>query len=249
LIESFADLLQKAGTQKSHDVVVDRVSLSERINQIVDRLQASGGSFRFDTMVDLSLSEIEVRNQLVVTLLAILELAKLRVIRVLQDPTSELFFIAQREGSSLDAARRAQATSDIDSLAAQVTDDAGAELPDSVEPMGVDGAGAAEVEGDPFAFAEAATAAALAGDPAGQLHVTTEFDTTESADERDARLEMEAAEAALDAAVEAATQADDRDDPRAGAPVGVAEAVDEVDAGPPDTASSQAGSEKPDGEA
>jgi segregation and condensation protein A len=257
LIESFADLLQKAGTQKSHDVVVDRVSLSERINQIVDRLQASGGSFRFDTMVDLSLSEIEVRNQLVVTLLAILELAKLRVIRVLQDPTSELFFIAQREGSSLDAARRAQATSDIDSLAAQVTDDAGAELPDSVEPMGVDGAGAAEVEGDPFAFAEAATAAALAGDPAGQLNVTTEFEATESVDERDARLEMEAAEAALDAAVEAATQADDRDDPRAGVPVGVPvgvaegghEAVDEVDAGPPDTASSQAGSEKPDGEA
>jgi hypothetical protein len=53
-----------------------------------------------------------VKHQLVVTLLAILELAKLRVIRVLQDPESELFYIAQRDGSSLDDARRARVTAE-----------------------------------------------------------------------------------------------------------------------------------------
>jgi segregation and condensation protein A len=111
LIESFADILKKAGPKVTHDVVVDRVSLSERINQIVDRLEA-GGSFRFDAMVDLTLPEAEVKHQLVVTLLAILELAKLRVIRVLQDPESELFYIAQRDGSSLDDARRARVTAE-----------------------------------------------------------------------------------------------------------------------------------------
>jgi segregation and condensation protein A len=128
LIESFADLLKKSGKQSSHDVVVDRVSLSERINQIVDRLQASGGSFRFESLIDLTVSEIEVKHQLVVTLLAILELAKLRVIRVLLDAQSEQFFIAQREGSSLDVARRAQATSDIESLVNEgVAEEAGLE--------------------------------------------------------------------------------------------------------------------------
>ena len=62
------------------------MSLSERINQIVDRLEAGGGSFRFDALVDLSAVRGRAcKHQLVVTLLAILELAKLRVIRVLQD--------------------------------------------------------------------------------------------------------------------------------------------------------------------
>jgi segregation and condensation protein A len=111
LIESFADILKQAGPKVSHDVAIDRVSLSERINQIVDRLER-GASFRFDEMVDFAASEAEVKHQLVVTLLAILELAKLRVIRVLQDPATEAFFIAHREGASLDAARRAQSSSE-----------------------------------------------------------------------------------------------------------------------------------------
>ena len=47
------------------------------------------------------LPEADLRHQLVVSLLAILELAKLQVIRVLQDPQTEVFFIARREGASL----------------------------------------------------------------------------------------------------------------------------------------------------
>jgi segregation and condensation protein A len=125
LIESFADILKKAGPKVSHDVAIDRVSLSERINQIVDRLER-GASFRFDEMIDLNASEVEVKHQLVVTLLAILELAKLRVIRVLKDDESEAFFIAHREGASLDAARRAQSTSEVepevDATAERMTD-------------------------------------------------------------------------------------------------------------------------------
>lgn len=158
LIESFADLLKKSGKTSTHDVVVDRVSLSERINQIVDRLQ-SAGSFRFDSMIDLGASEVEVRHQLVVTLLAILELAKLRVIRVLQDQQSEAFFIAHREGSSLDAARRAQATSDIESLVAEsgqtredeeITESPN-EFEDDLEVVGSEEEGAAGAEVDELA--------------------------------------------------------------------------------------------------
>lgn len=112
LIESFADILKKAGPKATHDVVVDRVSLSDRINQIVDRLESGGGSFRFDTLVNFELGEAEIRDQLVVTLLAVLELAKLRVIRVLKDEESDMFYIAQQEGASLEAARRARATAE-----------------------------------------------------------------------------------------------------------------------------------------
>ncbi len=112
LIESFAELLRKSGSKFTHDVVVDRVSLGDRINHIIDRLEAGAGSFRFDSLVDTSLPEADVRHQLVVSLLAILELAKLQLIRVLMDPQTEVFFIARREGASLDAAMRAQLTSE-----------------------------------------------------------------------------------------------------------------------------------------
>jgi segregation and condensation protein A len=112
LIESFADLLRKSGSRITHDVVLDRVALGDRINQIIDRLEAGAGSFRFDSLVDLNLSEADVRHQLVVSLLAILELAKLQIIRVLKDPHTDVFFIARREGATLDPVMRAQLTSE-----------------------------------------------------------------------------------------------------------------------------------------
>jgi segregation and condensation protein A len=111
LIESFGKLLEKAGKKLSHEVTVDRVSISERINQLIDRIEAGGGSFRFDTCVDLSLPERELRHQIVVTLLAILELARLKVVHVLQSPDQETLFISQVSGSALVEARRAEITS------------------------------------------------------------------------------------------------------------------------------------------
>jgi segregation and condensation protein A len=117
LIEAFGRLLEKAGPSKRgvHDVVVDRLSIAARINQLADRLEANGGSFRFDACFDLTLPEAELRSQVVVTLLAILELAKLKLVRVLQatgDPMSdETLYIAQVPGTTLEVARRVTLTS------------------------------------------------------------------------------------------------------------------------------------------
>jgi segregation and condensation protein A len=111
LIESFGKLLEKAGKKLTHDVVIDRVSISERINQLIDRIEAGGGSFRFDACLDMSLGEPELRSQLVVTLLAILELAKLKVVRVLQSPDGETLYISQVSAGTLAAARRVEVTS------------------------------------------------------------------------------------------------------------------------------------------
>jgi segregation and condensation protein A len=119
LIESFGKLLEKSGKQHSHDVSIDRVSISARINQLVDKIEEGGGSFRFDTLFDLSLPEFELRNQVVVTLLAILELARLKVIRVLQDPGGETLYIAQVQGAVLHDARQIETTSDLDAAAAE----------------------------------------------------------------------------------------------------------------------------------
>jgi segregation and condensation protein A len=112
LIEAFGKILEKTGkSATTHDVVVDRVSIGTRIGQLAERLQAGGGSFRFDACFDLTLPEVELRNQVVVTLLAILELARLKAVRVLQSPTDDTLFITQVSANALEAARHATITS------------------------------------------------------------------------------------------------------------------------------------------
>jgi segregation and condensation protein A len=152
LIESWNKVLEKAAPKFTHEVVVDRMSISERINQLVDRLESGGGTFRFDTIIDLELPEIELRHQVVVTLLAVLELARLRVIRVLQDEASGDFYIAQREGAVLADARRARVTSDAQSVEeAEAESDGGASdapaPPAAVAPETTDEAIEAELRG------------------------------------------------------------------------------------------------------
>src|SRR5262249_40101281 len=75
LIESWSKVLEKAAPEHVHDVVVDRMSISDRINQLVDVLESGEGTFRFEGIINFTLPEPEVRHQVVVTLLAVLELA------------------------------------------------------------------------------------------------------------------------------------------------------------------------------
>ena len=98
---------EDGGKPSTHDVVVDRMSIGERIGQLVDRMRAGGGSFRFDACFDMTLPEVELRHQVVVTLLAILELARLKAVRVLQSPTDDTLFITQVSDAALEAARNA----------------------------------------------------------------------------------------------------------------------------------------------
>jgi hypothetical protein len=111
------------------------MSVAQRINQLIDMLDTDDGQFRFDSIIDLGAPEAELRHQLVVTLLAILELAKLKVARVLQDPSTETFYIARKVGTTranLAAARRAESTFDGGRQPAAVGDAVGP--PDDAEP-------------------------------------------------------------------------------------------------------------------
>ena len=91
--------------------MVDRVSIGTRIGQLHERLRAGGGSVRFDACFDMSLPEAELRNQVVVTLLAMLELARLRAVRVLQSPTDDTLFITQVSEEAMEAAKHVTITS------------------------------------------------------------------------------------------------------------------------------------------
>jgi segregation and condensation protein A len=140
LIEAFGKILEKAGAKAlTHDVVVDRMSIGERIGQLADRLREGGGSFRFDACFDLTLPEVELRNQVVVTLLAILELARLKAVRVLQSPTDDTLFITRVSEEAIEKARHITITSAVE---------VGGE------------AAAADDEGEEAAFAPPETAAA-----------------------------------------------------------------------------------------
>ena len=111
LIEAFGKILEKTGKVTTHDVVVDRISIGERIGQLHEKLRAGGGSFRFDACFDMTLPEAELRNQVVVTLLAILELARLKAVRVLQSPTEDTLFITLVSEAAMEAARHVTITS------------------------------------------------------------------------------------------------------------------------------------------
>ncbi len=111
LIEHWASTLKKAKPEYTHDVVVDRMSISDRINQIVDLLEAGKGMVRFEDLLGHELRPAELRHKVVVSLLAVLELARLKVVRILQQESTGTFFLAQVEGAAMDDARHLKVTS------------------------------------------------------------------------------------------------------------------------------------------
>jgi segregation and condensation protein A len=113
LIEAFGKILEKTGQKLTHDVVVDRMSIGDRMGQLLDKIGAGGGSFQFDACFDLSLPEVELRHQIVVTLLAILEMARLKIVRVLQAQSDDTLFITQAAGVSLESARQIASTAPV----------------------------------------------------------------------------------------------------------------------------------------
>jgi segregation and condensation protein A len=121
LIEAFGRILEKAGGTKAvHEVALDRVSISDRMSQLIDRIEAGSGSFQFESCFDLSLPEPELRSQVVVTLMAILEMARLKVVRVLQSPDGETLFITQATGVTIEAAREAAASTSVEAKEAPI---------------------------------------------------------------------------------------------------------------------------------
>ncbi len=88
LIEAFDRVMRQAKLKVSHNVLIDRLSVSQKIAELTDRLEVEV-KFSFTSMFSFLRDGVvrtveEVRHEAVVTLLALLEMAKLRLIRITQ---------------------------------------------------------------------------------------------------------------------------------------------------------------------
>lgn len=85
LIEALEKVLGRAKVPLTHDVVVERISITDRINELVDRL-ALERSFSFASCFRFleTAHPTEVRHQVVITFLALLEMTRLRMIKLFQ---------------------------------------------------------------------------------------------------------------------------------------------------------------------
>ena len=104
LIEAFDRVMQQAKLKVSHNVMIDRLSVSQKISELTDRLETEG-RFTFSSMFSFlrdgaPRTLAEVKHEAVVTFLALLEMAKLRLIALSQPVTDEEIFI-ERAGEDL----------------------------------------------------------------------------------------------------------------------------------------------------
>jgi segregation and condensation protein A len=106
LIEAFDRVMQQAKLKVTHNVIVDRLSVSQKIAELTDRLETEG-RFAFTSMFSFlrdgsERTYSEVKHEAVVTFLALLEMAKLRLIMISQADTNEEIYI-ERAGDDLRA--------------------------------------------------------------------------------------------------------------------------------------------------
>lgn len=80
LFDAFQKILTRVEHNAEHTIDVDRISISERILQLTDRLKGEG-IVAFDALFE----EVMTRSDLVVTFLALLEMTRLRMLMVHQE--------------------------------------------------------------------------------------------------------------------------------------------------------------------
>ena len=88
LIEAFDRVMRQAKVKVAHNVLIDRLSVSQKIQELTDRLE-SEGRFSFTSMFSFLRDGIErtseeIKHEAVVTFLALLEMGKLRLLRLSQ---------------------------------------------------------------------------------------------------------------------------------------------------------------------
>ncbi|HWU91257.1 MAG TPA: segregation/condensation protein A [Kofleriaceae bacterium] len=106
LIEAFDRVMRQAKVKVAHDVIVDRLSVSQKIAELTDRLETEG-RFTFSSMFSFLREGVartmpEVRHEAVVTFLALLEMAKLRLIALTQ-PVGDDEIVIERAREDLRA--------------------------------------------------------------------------------------------------------------------------------------------------
>lgn len=104
LIEAFDRVMRQAKVKVAHNVLIDRLSVSQKIQELTDRLEAEG-RFSFTSMFSFLRDGVErtveeIKHEAVVTFLALLEMGKLRLLRLSQLESEGEIFI-ERAGEDL----------------------------------------------------------------------------------------------------------------------------------------------------
>ncbi|MBX3186294.1 MAG: segregation/condensation protein A [Labilithrix sp.] len=123
LVEAFQAVLERSKIKLSHDIVHERVTLTDRINELVDVLRVRR-RLAFDDLF----TELTTRFDLVITFLALLEMTKLRMTRLVQvDPSSPIYveFSAQITETEPEAevAQETQETQETQADAAEANEE------------------------------------------------------------------------------------------------------------------------------
>ncbi|MBM4378998.1 MAG: segregation/condensation protein A [Deltaproteobacteria bacterium] len=96
LIEALERVLAAAAPRFRHEVVQDRVKLSDAIRKVADRIRANGNATFFAVF-----EGARSRSEIIITFLAILEMCRMRLIRVFQE-TELGDILLSEQGTALD---------------------------------------------------------------------------------------------------------------------------------------------------
>jgi len=98
LIEAFDQVMKRAKVEIPHEVLVERTSISDAIAQLAEKLRATV-QLNFFSLFEGQMD----RGRLVVTFLAILEMTRLKLIKILQEQPTGDIVIRTASGKPLDA--------------------------------------------------------------------------------------------------------------------------------------------------
>jgi segregation and condensation protein A len=80
LIEALRDVLTRYSPETAYDITLDRITIEERIAQILEAIKAEGKGLLFTSLFSGASS----KDDIIITFLALLELIKMRMIKVYQ---------------------------------------------------------------------------------------------------------------------------------------------------------------------
>jgi segregation and condensation protein A len=80
LIEAFQKVLKRSTEEIVHEITLERITIEEKITEILDRLTAAGGELEFTRLFEGQ----QTKEIIILSFLALLELMKMRMIKVVQ---------------------------------------------------------------------------------------------------------------------------------------------------------------------
>jgi len=95
LIEALDRAMRKAKRRVSHDIIVERISIVDRIHELADKL-LQRGEVTFEELFDEDMTKMLV----IVTFMALLEMTRLRMVRLHQADGSEVIYVRSLLGAA-----------------------------------------------------------------------------------------------------------------------------------------------------